>query len=169
MRSFKYCVFWQQFAPLYNGRTKSSSPDNGIINTHTKTRTRLSQSLSLSPPSSALLCSLAIMSHAAQNRSDKKSDETGDSIKNGRQTPIGVQTVEAPLSGNVDPVYAAKAQALNDAIQSIGMGRYQVIPSFYLFLLLQLKVPFAACWAPHHSSFYHYIFIFLVGLITSLS
>ena len=66
------------------------------------------------------------MSHAAQHQSDKKSDET--SIKNERHTPTGVQTVEALLVGSVDPVYAAKAQALNDAIQSIGMGRYQVVP-----------------------------------------
>lgn len=73
------------------------------------------------------------MSQAAQNRSDKKSDETGASIKNERETPTSVQTVEALLSGNVDPVYAAKAQVLNDAIQSIGMGRYQVIPSFPFF------------------------------------
>jgi len=70
------------------------------------------------------------MSHAAQHQSDKKSDETGASVKNEGQTPTGVQTVEALLAGSVDPVYAAKAQALNDAIQSIGMGRYQVIPSF---------------------------------------
>ena len=109
------------------------------------------------------------MSHEAQNREDKKSDETGASIKNERQTPTGVQTVEVLLSGNVDPVYAAKAQALNDAIQSIGMGRYQVIPSFSLSLFLQLKVPFAARWEPCRSSFYQYIFIFLVGLITGLS
>ena len=84
------------------------------------------------------------MSQAAQNRSDKKSDETGASIKNERETPTSVQTVEALLSGNVDPVYAAKAQVLNDAIQSIGMGRYQVIPSFpsstALFILLSLCI-----------------------------
>ena len=110
------------------------------------------------------------MSHEAQNRSDKKSDETAGSIKNERQTPIGVQTVEAPLSGNVDPVYAAKAQALNDAIQSIGMGRYQVIPlplvsaqSYFRcllgtapFILLSLYL-YISCRA-HYKSF-------IVGLV----
>lgn len=70
------------------------------------------------------------MSHVAQHRTeDKKSDETGASIKDERQTPLGVHAVEALLAGSVDPIYAAKAQALNDAIQSIGMGRYQVISS----------------------------------------
>ena len=83
------------------------------------------------------------MSHVAQHQSDKKSDET--SIKNERQTPTGVQTVEALLAGSVDPVYAAKAQALNDAIQSIGMGRYQVIPSSSSF---SSKFLSPLVWAP---------------------
>jgi hypothetical protein len=119
------------------------------------------------------------MSHAAQHRSDdKKSNETGISVKNEEQMPTGVHTVEALLAGNVDPVYAAKAQALNDAIQSIGMGRYQVIPSFFHFLFLQPKVPFIACSAPHSFtllslSLYLYISCrthcrsFIVGLVHS--
>lgn len=32
---------------------------------------------------------------------------------------------EGVLTGSVDPVYAKKAQVLNDAIQDIGMGWYQ--------------------------------------------
>jgi len=113
------------------------------------------------------------MSHAAQHRSDdKKSDGTGASIKDEQQKPTGVHTVEALPAGSIDPVYAAKAQALNDAIQSIGMGRYQVIPSFSP--LLQSKVPFAACSAPHSFtplSLYLYISCrahyrsFIVGLV----
>ena len=31
-------------------------------------------------------------------------------------------------AGSVDPVYQAKAKVLNDAIQAIGMGKYQVAP-----------------------------------------
>jgi hypothetical protein len=97
-------------------------PKNGILNTHPEALKAL-QSVAFSP-------SPAIMSHAAQHRSDeKKSDETGASIKNDEQTPTSVHTVQVLLAGSVDPVYAAKAQALNDAIGSIGMGRYQVIPS----------------------------------------
>jgi len=33
--------------------------------------------------------------------------------------------------GHVDPLYQAKAQLLNDAIQEIGMGRYQ----WHLFIV----------------------------------
>lgn len=32
---------------------------------------------------------------------------------------------EGVLTGSIDPVYAKKAQILNDAIQEIGMGWYQ--------------------------------------------
>ena len=32
---------------------------------------------------------------------------------------------EGVLTGSIDPVYAKKAQILNDAIQDIGMGWYQ--------------------------------------------
>ena len=31
------------------------------------------------------------------------------------------------LKGSIDPVYAAKAQILNNAIQDIGMGWYQFV------------------------------------------
>lgn len=31
------------------------------------------------------------------------------------------------LKGSIDPVYAAKAQVLNNAIQDIGMGWYQYV------------------------------------------
>jgi hypothetical protein len=39
--------------------------------------------------------------------------------------------------GSVDPVYHAKARVLNQALQEIGMGKYQVRDSVYL-----------ASWAP---------------------
>lgn len=38
---------------------------------------------------------------------------------------ISVKTVALVEEGHVDPLYQAKAQVLNDAIQEIGMGRYQ--------------------------------------------
>jgi hypothetical protein len=37
-----------------------------------------------------------------------------------------VDTYAVLPKGSVDPVYQAKAKVLNDAIQAIGMGRYQV-------------------------------------------
>lgn len=88
------------------------------------------------------------MSHVAQHRTeDKQSDEKGTSIEDEKQTSAGVHTVEALPAGSVDPIYAAKAQALNDAIQSIGMGRYQVI-SFPVFL--QSKIPLWGSFGIYH-------------------
>jgi len=102
------------------------------------------------------------MSHVAQHQpEDKKSDGTGASIKDEKQTPSGVHTVEALQAlpvGSVDPVYAAKAQALNDAIQSIGMGRYQVISS----PLPSVQHPFGCRSAPHSSAVLS-PFYFLLG------
>lgn len=37
-----------------------------------------------------------------------------------------IQTLDL-FEGTIDPVYEAKARILNDAIQEIGMGKYQVI------------------------------------------
>jgi hypothetical protein len=42
-----------------------------------------------------------------------------------------VKTVALVEDGEVDPLYQAKAQVLNDAISDIGMGRYQ----WHLFLV----------------------------------
>ena len=44
---------------------------------------------------------------------------------------ISVKTVALVEEGHVDPLYQAKAQLLNDAIQEIGMGRYQ----WHLFIV----------------------------------
>lgn len=41
---------------------------------------------------------------------------------------------------SVDPVYKAKAHVLNNAIQNIGMGRYQWELVSLFFLLFQLDV-----------------------------
>ena len=44
---------------------------------------------------------------------------------------ISIKTVALVEEGHVDPLYQAKAQLLNDAIQEIGMGRYQ----WHLFIV----------------------------------
>lgn len=44
-----------------------------------------------------------------------------------------VHTEEILPEGSVDPIYQAKAQVLNDAIQGIGIGRYQVSCLFTKF------------------------------------
>jgi hypothetical protein len=38
----------------------------------------------------------------------------------------------------LDPVYQAKARILNDALQDIGMGKYQASPRFRSFLFVHL-------------------------------
>lgn len=40
------------------------------------------------------------------------------------------------FEGTLDPVYEAKAKILNDAIQEIGMGRYQVPTPTHVILIL---------------------------------
>lgn len=96
------------------------------------------------------------MSHVAQHQTeDRQSDEKGARIEDEKQTSAGVHMVEALPNGSVDPVYAAKAQALNAAIQSIGMGRYQVGLRFLCGARLASII-----------SCYHFI---LVGLTTSFS
>lgn len=42
--------------------------------------------------------------------------------------------------GSVDPVYQAKAELLNDAIQEIGMGKYQV-SVYYVYIWSRLICP----------------------------
>ena len=43
---------------------------------------------------------------------------------------LEVQTEDVYAGDGLDPVYQAKARILNDALQEIGMGRYQVSYSF---------------------------------------
>ena len=42
------------------------------------------------------------------------------------------------IEDSLDPVYSAKAKVLNDALQEIGMGKYQVCLTCLYLLLLQL-------------------------------
>ena len=59
------------------------------------------------------------------------SNDNGNAIKPGNEiqeaTVADVIPLDAPASvlGGLDPVYEAKAQVLNKAIQDIGMGSYQ--------------------------------------------
>lgn len=46
------------------------------------------------------------------------------------------KSVDLFEKGTVDPVYLAKSHILNDAIQEIGMGRYQVGSTVHIFMLL---------------------------------
>jgi hypothetical protein len=41
------------------------------------------------------------------------------------ETALSGKTVPIVEDGQMDPLYQAKAQMLNDAIQDIGMGKYQ--------------------------------------------
>jgi hypothetical protein len=125
----------------------------------------LSRRPSRAPSVPAYFSSSARMSHAVQHRpEDKKSDDTGASINEKQAFAAAVHIHEALPAGSVDPVYAAKAQALNGAIQSIGMGRYQVrlfsssfSATFRRAGLVRPRVP---------PPFHRYTFLFLVGLIT---
>jgi hypothetical protein len=53
---------------------------------------------------------------------DQKRDVGGDSPGDGDS--LNAVTVAALPKGTLDPVYAAKATVLNNAIQEIGMGSY---------------------------------------------
>ena len=65
---------------------------------------------------------------------DEKKDDSG-----AIETPGLVEDMTTPVlsEDSVDPVYQAKAHVLNNAIQEIGMGRYQwelVIDTSIVFL-----------------------------------
>jgi hypothetical protein len=61
---------------------------------------------------------------------EKRSSEHGSSDPEKADTAREEEAHTAGVlpPGTVDPVYEAKARVLNDAIQAIGMGRYQVCP-----------------------------------------
>lgn len=56
----------------------------------------------------------------------------------GRSADDGASYVDGPADifteGALDPIYQAKARILNEALQEIGMGKYQVRYPFYLCL-----------------------------------
>jgi hypothetical protein len=63
------------------------------------------------------------------NAEEKKVDVAGQTAPAG---PIQADTADVYQSeeGSLDPVYQAKARILNDALQEIGMGKYQVCSHF---------------------------------------
>jgi len=63
--------------------------------------------------------------------SEKKSPPHSEVLAVG---PEGADTTNVLPEGSVDPVYQAKAKVLNDAIQAIGMGKYQVTSSTVFWL-----------------------------------
>lgn len=61
--------------------------------------------------------------HEHSPTTDEKKDEKHPVV-------VGIEdadTTNVLPEGSVDPVYQAKAKVLNDAIQAIGMGKYQVL------------------------------------------
>jgi hypothetical protein len=55
-----------------------------------------------------------------------------DSVKSLSFRPTILSVQDLHDEGSVDPVYHAKARVLNQALQEIGMGKYQVRVSVYL-------------------------------------
>lgn len=51
-----------------------------------------------------------------------------------------VETEDVYDEPALDPVYQAKARILNDALQDIGMGKYQASPRFHSSLCTSLPV-----------------------------
>lgn len=60
-----------------------------------------------------------------------------ESVKDLSSQPTILSGQDLHDEGSVDPVYHAKARVLNQALQEIGMGKYQVRVSVY-----------PASWAP---------------------
>ena len=55
-----------------------------------------------------------------------------ESVKGLSSQPTILSGQDLHDEGSVDPVYHAKARVLNQALQEIGMGKYQVVVSVYL-------------------------------------
>lgn len=55
-----------------------------------------------------------------------------DSVEVLSSQPTALSAQDLHDEGSVDPVYHAKARVLNQALQEIGMGKYQVHVSVYL-------------------------------------
>jgi hypothetical protein len=55
-----------------------------------------------------------------------------ESVKNLPSQPTILSVQDLHDDESVDPVYHAKARVLNQALQEIGMGKYQVRVSVYL-------------------------------------
>jgi len=52
------------------------------------------------------------------------------SDRNSEKNRVAAETENIYTDDAIDPIYQAKARILNDALQEIGMGKYQVGPVF---------------------------------------
>ena len=71
-------------------------------------------------------------------------------LDNERKSSVGQHVLQAETQDVYDepapdPVYQAKARILNDALQDIGMGKYQASPCFHSFLLHAPRLPSPWC------------------------
>lgn len=98
----------------FNRRTRDGSYMTSLL--------RLSPTISLVPPS-ALLPTAGTMAKD-DNEKRPQTRDGSDSFED-RGSARGARDDILPM-GSVDPVYQAKAELLNAAIQEIGMGKYQV-------------------------------------------
>ena len=55
--------------------------------------------------------------------------------KHVEQPAFQVETQDVYDEPTLDPIYQAKARILNDALQDIGMGKYQASPCLHFFPL----------------------------------
>lgn len=65
------------------------------------------------------------MDQRERTESGKTAESTDDLTTDSGDLSFRGKTVALVEEGQIDPAYHAKAQILNDAIQDIGMGRYQ--------------------------------------------
>lgn len=97
----------------------------------------------------------------------EKGDTPSHSSKEHHEAHIAkveeVDTSAVLPKGSVDPIYQAKAKVLNDAVQAIGMGRYQVgvflvtsslLPGFSGFNIYICGYSFIDRLQPSHSGTY---------------
>jgi hypothetical protein len=78
------------------------------------------------------------------------------------ETAVNGKTIPIVDEGQIDPLYQAKAQILNDAIQEIGMGKYQwhlfCVAGFGWFsdnvsFSVRLNIVMARChWSDFHAT-----------------
>lgn len=69
---------------------------------------------------------------------DSRSKDEKEEIDMRSRVAIVPDLSQDVFEGTLDPIYEAKAKILNDAIQEIGMGRYQVITPIHICLLQNL-------------------------------
>lgn len=71
---------------------------------------------------------------------DSRSKDEKEEIDMRSRVAIVPDLSQDVFEGTLDPIYEAKAKILNDAIQEIGMGRYQVITPIHICLPQNLSL-----------------------------